>query len=71
MADFIYQAMFPLGNDDTEYRLLTKEHVSLTTFEGNRILKIFPEGLSLLAEQALGYISSVETIPPETPGKDY
>jgi len=57
LADFIYQAMFPLGNDDTEYRLLTKEHVSLTTFEGNRILKIFPEGLSLLAEQAFKDIS--------------
>ena len=31
---------FPLGKDDTEYYLLTKEHVSVGEFEGKEILKI-------------------------------
>lgn len=50
--EFKYQDMFPLGKDTTEYNLLTKDHVSTTEFEGKKILKIAPEGLTLLAEQA-------------------
>ncbi len=52
MVEFAYQEMFPLGEDTTEYRLLTKEHVSVTSFEGKEVLKVAPEGLTLLAEQA-------------------
>jgi fumarate hydratase class I len=44
--------LFPLGKDATPYRKLTSEHVSLAKFEGEEILKIAPEGLRLLAEQA-------------------
>jgi fumarate hydratase class I len=32
--EFVYQDPFPLGADDTEYRLLSKEGVSVTHFEG-------------------------------------
>ena len=52
MPDFSYQEIFPSTKDPTPYRLLTKEHVSLSTFEGLEIVKVAPEGLTLLAEQA-------------------
>ncbi|WP_416503156.1 class I fumarate hydratase FumA [Enterobacter kobei] len=49
---FIYQNPFPLSHDDTEYYLLTKENVSVAEFEGQEILKVEPEALTLLAQQA-------------------
>jgi len=57
MADFKYQEIFPIGEDTTEYRLLTQEHVSLKSFEDIEILIIAPEGLELLAEQAFQDVS--------------
>ncbi len=50
---FKYQEPFPMGKDDTEYYLLTKEHVSTSQFEGKEILKIEAEGLTKLANAAL------------------
>ena len=52
MADFSYQEMFPLGDDATEYRLLSQAHVSVTSFEGMEIVKIEPEALTTLTEAA-------------------
>ena len=49
---FISQNPFPLSHDDTEYYLLTKEHVSVAEFEGQEILKVEPQALTLLAQQA-------------------
>jgi fumarate hydratase class I len=49
---FTYQDPFPLAADDTEYRLLSKEGVSTTTFEGREILKIAPEALAFVTQQA-------------------
>ncbi|MEH2919567.1 class I fumarate hydratase FumA [Samsonia erythrinae] len=49
---FYYQEPFPLGKDDTEYRLLSSDFVSVAQFEGQDILKIEPEALTLLAQQA-------------------
>ncbi|MDF3828122.1 MULTISPECIES: class I fumarate hydratase FumA [unclassified Pseudocitrobacter] len=49
---FVYQNPFPLGKDDTEYYLLSREHVSVAEFEGQEILKVEPEALTLLAQQA-------------------
>ena len=51
--DFKFHEMFPLGEDKTEYHLLSKEYVSTTQFEGNEILKVDKEGLRLLARQAM------------------
>lgn len=51
--EFKYQEPFPLGQDDTEYYLLTKDHVSVTEFEGKSIIKIEAEGLTKLANNAL------------------
>lgn len=49
---FYYQNPFPLSEDKTEYYLLSREHVSLSDFEGQTILKVEPEALTLLAKQA-------------------
>ncbi|MDR2982820.1 MAG: fumarate hydratase, partial [Puniceicoccales bacterium] len=49
---FVYQDTFPLGKDETQYRLITRDHVSVGEFEGKPILKVSPEGLTLLANQA-------------------
>ncbi len=54
---FEYQKMFPLGKDDTKYRLLTKDYVSTVDFDGEKILKIDPEGLALLARTAMRDVS--------------
>lgn len=55
--EFKYQAPFPLGPDDTEYYLLTKDHVSIADFEGNSILKIAKEGLTAMANSAFRDVS--------------
>ncbi|MFU0884491.1 class I fumarate hydratase FumA [Kluyvera sichuanensis] len=49
---FYYQNPFPLSHDDTEYYLLSREHVSVTQFDGQDVLKVEPEALTLLAQQA-------------------
>ena len=50
--DFNYAPMFQKGKDETEYRLLSKEGISTAEFEGKHILKVSPEALTLLAQQA-------------------
>ncbi|RLD67778.1 MAG: fumarate hydratase [Bacteroidetes bacterium] len=57
MSDFFYQEPFPLTKDDTKYRLITKDYVSVVEFEGRKILKIDPNGLELLAEEAMTDVS--------------
>ena len=41
-----------MSEDKTEFYLLTKEHVSTAIFEGEEILKVSKEGLTLLAQNA-------------------
>ena len=55
--EFTYQDPFPLEKDGTKYRLLTKEHVSVSRFEGREILKVGPEALTLIANEGLRDIS--------------
>ena len=57
MAEFQYQEIFEHGKDTTAYRKLTSEHVSITSFEGQQILKIDPNALTLLAREAMDDIS--------------
>ena len=40
MPDFQYQEPFPVGPDTTRYRLLTRDHVSVGSFEGREIVKV-------------------------------
>ena len=55
--EFKYQDPFPLGPDKTKYRLLTKEHVFLATFDDQEVLKVAPEALTLLANKASREVS--------------
>ena len=57
IPDFKYAPMFQTGKDDTEYYLLTKDGVSVGEFEGNKILKVTPEALTLLSQQAFHDVS--------------
>ena len=50
---YTYQDPFPLGADETEYRLLSKEGVSTATFEGKEVLKVEPSALAYVAQQAI------------------
>lgn len=49
---FRFQSPFPMSKDRTDYYLLTKEHVSVSAFEGKEILKVSKEGLTLMAQTA-------------------
>ena len=51
--EFHYQDPFPLGPDETAYRLLSTEGVSTASFEGTDVLKVSPEALSYLTYHAL------------------
>ncbi len=50
---FRYQDPFPLGPDETPYRLLTRDFVTTATFEGREILRVDPEALAYLAHHAM------------------
>jgi fumarate hydratase class I len=52
-----YQDPYPIGPDKTKYRLLTKDFISVAKFEENEILKVDPEGLAFLANQAMRDVS--------------
>ncbi|MGW5076228.1 fumarate hydratase [Rhodococcus sp. NPDC004095] len=58
MADFLYEDLLPIGEDPTEYRLLTTEGVSTVEGpDGRTFLQVEPEALRLLTETALHDIS--------------
>ena len=55
--EFFYQDPLPVEKDTTKYRLLTKDYVSMTKFEGKDILKVDPQALTLLANVAIRDVS--------------
>ena len=57
MTEFTFQDMFPLAQDDTGYRLLTQDHVTVDSFGDRKIIRIAPEGLTLLTEVAFKDVS--------------
>ena len=57
MAGFVYEPTFQYGTDDTEYRLLTRDHVSVVEIGGRKLLKVEAAGLKLLAKQAFDDVS--------------
>src|SRR5919198_3976827 len=52
MSDAGFHELLPLGEDRTPYRKLTGDHVSLGSFDGERIVKVEPAALTLLAREA-------------------
>ena len=57
MSEFAYNELFPLGQDETPYRKLTSDHVSLGEFAGKSVLQVAPKGLTLLCREAFKDIS--------------
>src|SRR5258708_25609446 len=52
MSDAAFHELFPLGEDDASYRKLTGDHVAIASFDGERVIKVAPGALTLLARQA-------------------
>ncbi|GAA5198024.1 fumarate hydratase [Rugosimonospora acidiphila] len=54
MPEFVYAPLLPLGEDKTEYRLLTTEGVEVVDGPGGRrFLTVAPEALTLLTDTAM------------------
>ena len=52
-ADIPYQEMFPLSPRETPWRKLTDDHVSTVEVDGQKVLKVAPEAIEMLAEVAM------------------
>jgi len=52
MSDAEFHELFPLGEDDIPYRRLASDHVATASFDGERVVKVAPEALTLLAREA-------------------
>ena len=57
MSNYVHYPMFPLAAEDTPWRKLTGNHVSTATFEGETVLKVDPQALTLLTAEAFKDIS--------------
>jgi fumarate hydratase class I len=55
--EFTYQDLLPIGEDKTEYRLLTKEGLETFKAEGREFLKVSGEAISNLTQVAIHDIS--------------
>ena len=49
---FHYQEPFPLGEDTTEYKLITKDYVKVENWNGHEMLVVDPEALTVIANVA-------------------
>jgi fumarate hydratase class I len=52
VPEFVFQPIFELGPDDTPYRQITKDYVSVESFRGHEVLVVEPDALTLLAAEA-------------------
>ena len=57
MADPIIADLFQLAKDETPYRTLSSDHISVERFRGEEMLVIEPEALRLLADTAFADIN--------------
>ena len=53
MTDGVYQNLFPLQQDKTHYRLLSRDFISVANFDEKEVLRVDPEALKVLAREAL------------------
>jgi fumarate hydratase class I len=81
MSDAGFHELFPLGEDTAPYRKLTGDYVSMGNFDGERIVKVAPDALTLLAREAYvdcqhllrpGHLAQLRTIldDPEASAND-
>lgn len=57
IMEFKYQDPFPIIKDDTKYKLVTTDYVKVEKIGDREILTIQPEGLELVAKEALKDVS--------------
>jgi fumarate hydratase class I len=57
MSDYVHHTMFPLGADETPYRKLTDEYVSVEKFGDQDIIKVDPRAITLLTFEAFKDVS--------------
>ncbi|PLX85157.1 MAG: fumarate hydratase [Desulfuromonas sp.] len=59
MPDFTYQDPFPLAKDETKYYKIegSEKFISVASFDGQDVLKVDPEALTVLANQAMKDVS--------------
>lgn len=57
MAEFIYEKPFSLLKDETQYKLISKEHISTINIEGREMLKVDARALEIIAEEAMADVS--------------
>jgi fumarate hydratase class I len=57
--EFKYQDTFPLGPDTTKYRLIpdSQKYVKVANFDGQEVLKVDPEALTIAANAAIKDVS--------------
>jgi len=55
--EFTYQDLLPIGEDKTEYRLLSSDGISTFTADGREFLKVSPDAISNLTQVAIHDIS--------------
>ncbi|HEX6443261.1 MAG TPA: fumarate hydratase [Stellaceae bacterium] len=53
MSEPGFHELFPLGEDAAPYRKLTGDFVAPASFDGERVVKVAPEALTLLAREAM------------------
>ena len=53
MSEFAYQEPFPLQGDDATYQHVSSDYVSVVDFDGQSVLKVDPEALTVLAREAM------------------
>jgi fumarate hydratase class I len=81
MTEFAFQELFPLGPDDTAYRLLTDQGVSTFTAGERTFLEVEPAAITRLTRQAMwdiahllrpGHLAQLRAIldDPEASGND-
>ena len=57
MAEFSYEDLLPIGEDTTEYRLVSTEGVSTFSAQGMEFLSVSPEAITHLTSEAIHDIS--------------
>ncbi|HTP82133.1 MAG TPA: fumarate hydratase [Alphaproteobacteria bacterium] len=57
MPDFAFRDIIELGDHPTSYRKLTSDHVGAASFDGQKVLKVDPQALTMLAAEAFKDIS--------------
>src|SRR5260221_11347534 len=62
MAESDFHDIFPHGPDTTPYRKLTGDYVASADFAGERIVKVDPKALTLLAQQ--GFVDCQHLLRP-------